>query len=97
MRASAQTTASAGEILRAARERFGPSGAGLQLEHIGMLDASFRGGAGFVALSIEPKPGRGNTVIVETRELDDEVLRFLRGLPRRHWTAAPRRWLRMRR
>jgi hypothetical protein len=80
MRYSATTTAPVGEIMRRAREAFGASGAGLELAHLGIYDASFRAATGFVSLTIQPG-AKGNEIIVETREHDQEVLDFIQSLP----------------
>lgn len=93
MRYSAETVAPAAEVIRRAREAFGPSGAGLRLATVGLLGVEFRGAVAFVTVTIEPGDGR-NTVVVETRELDAEARRFLAQLPRRR---SPRQWLRRRR
>jgi hypothetical protein len=82
MRYSAETTAPAGEIMRRAREAFGPTGAGLQLTSTDLLNVTYSHPSGYVSVNIEPNRG-GNTVVVETREFDDPAVRFLGTLPRR--------------
>jgi hypothetical protein len=81
MRASAVTTAPVADVMRRARDAFGQRGGGLRLADAGMLHASWRHESGFVNLTIEPGH-RENTIVIETREFDAEVERFLRSLPR---------------
>jgi len=72
------------EVLRRAREAFGPAGAGLRLASAALLSASYSHASGHVSLTIEPGHGE-NTVVIETREFDAEVVRFIAALPRRGW------------
>jgi hypothetical protein len=92
MRYSSETVAPAPEIIRLAREAFGPAGAGLPMTRLDLLRVEFRSGAGYVGLTVEPGEAR-NTVVVETLELDAEVRRFLARLPRRRSPGQQlRRW-----
>jgi hypothetical protein len=93
MRYSSETVAPAPEIIRRAREAFGPAGLGLSLARLDLLQAEFRSDTGYVGLTVEPGAKR-NTVIMETRELDAEVRSFLARLPRRR---SPAQLLRRRR
>src|SRR4051794_34044673 len=82
MRYSANTTLPAPDVLRRARETFGMSGLGLRLTSQHLLVVRFEQGSGFVAVEAQRSAVGATEVIIETRELDAEVLRFLRDLPR---------------
>jgi hypothetical protein len=83
MRYSATTTAPPPDVIHAAREAFGASGAGLRLAQQEMLGARFEGPAGFVHIEARRYPDGLTEVVVETREFDREVRQFLSILPRR--------------
>jgi hypothetical protein len=82
MRYSTVTTASVTEIMERARKRFGPSGLGLRVTSMSMLEATFSGEIGNVTVAVQPL-GRGkNDVVIASQEFDDEAARFVRDLPR---------------
>ena len=84
MRYSIATTASPPDVLRLARETFGPAGHGLRLTTQDLSSVRLEAAAGFVALEATRDPAGQTVVVVETREFDAEARRFLASLP--HWT-----------
>lgn len=92
MRYSATTSAPSANIIELARQAFGPHGAGLRMTSVGMTEVRFDGdaGIGHVTIAIERRDGT-NEVVIETREFDDEAVRFISQLPR------PSLWRQLRR
>jgi hypothetical protein len=90
MRYSATTSATPPDVIRMARGAFGPTGTGLRLAQQELLAARFEGQVGFVRVEAERMPDGTTEVVVETRELDAEVRRFLAGLPRQSLCGALR-------
>lgn len=81
MRYSTTTNASSARIIEITRDAFGPRGAGLRMTSVGMTEIRFDADAGHVAIVIERGDGL-NEVIIESREFDDEAVRFISDLPR---------------
>jgi hypothetical protein len=82
MRYSAHTSASPAAALMMARAAFGEAGAGLRVSDLTLTSARFASDVGFVAFEAQRLPSGMTEVVLETREFDAEVRRFLLGLPR---------------
>ena len=91
MRYSTTTSAPTARIIELARPSFGPDGAGLRMTSVGLTEVRFDGDTGFVAITIA-RHGAENEVVIETREFDDDVIRYMSALPRRSlWSQLFRR------
>lgn len=92
MRYSTTTSASSARIIELARGSFGPDGSGLRMTSVGLTEVRFDAESGFVAITIA-RHGGENEVVIETREFDDDVIRYMSTLPRHSlWSQLFRRW-----
>lgn len=79
-RYSKDTRKSPEQVLERALAFFGPGGLGLTVEEQGDCCLYLSGGGGHVLIQIGPAKSGRTSVILETREWDDQAIRFLERL-----------------